>query len=342
MHNKTAHPVIVPLDMPPHNDRMSPHNTPTPQAESAALHTVLGAGGVIARELTANLLAQGVRLRLASRSAHAAPAGTHAVVTDLLDPAAVDRAVAGSAVVHLVAGLRYDTTAWQTEWPRVMAHTIEACLRHGARLVFFDNVYAYGRVDGPMTEDTPFNPCSRKGEVRAAIATTLLGAMRRNGLTAQIARSADFYGPGATNSLVESVVVARLRAGKTPQWVGDPRAVHTFTYTPDAGTALARLALEPSAWGQTWHLPTSAQAMTGEQLVRLANELAGQPHRMQVAPRWLLRAMGWFVPILRENDEMMYQFERDYRFDSRKIERAFGLRATDYREGLQRTLGSVG
>ena len=330
--------------MPPHNGRMSPHNTPQPQPESAALHTVLGAGGVIARELTANLLAQGLRLRLASAQR---PCGTRGRYADGGHPTcstpppwtARSRAAPWSTWWR---GLRYDTTAWQTEWPRVMANTIEACLRHGARLVFFDNVYAYGRVDGPMTEDTPFNPCSRKGEVRAMIATTLLDAMRRSGLTAQIARSADFYGPGATNSLVESVVVARLRAGKTPQWVGDPRAVHTFTYTPDAGAALARLALEPSAWGQTWHLPTSAQAMTGEQLVRLANELAGKPHRMQVAPRWLLRAMGWFVPILRENDEMMYQFEHDYRFDSRKIERSFGLRAIGYREGLQRTLGSVG
>ena len=305
-------------------------------------HTILGAGGVIARELNTALLAQGAQVRLASRRVHLAPAGAEHVVTDLLDAGAVDRAVAGSDVVHLVAGLRYDTAVWQSEWPRVMAHTIEACLRHGARLVFFDNVYAYGQVDGPMTEDTPFNPCSRKGEVRAAIATTLLDAMRRDGLQALVARSADFYGPGATNSLIESVVVARLRAGKTPQWVGNPDAVHSFTYTPDAGAALARLAQEPTAWGQTWHLPTSTEAMTGERLVRLANELAGRPHRMQVAPRWLLRAMGWFVPILRENDEMMYQFEHDYRFDSRKIERAFGLRATGYREGLQRTLASAG
>lgn len=308
---------------------------------TSSRHTILGAGGVIARELTDALQAQGAHVRLASRRVQSAPAGTEHMLADLLDAGAVDRAVAGSDVVHLVAGLRYDTAVWQSEWPRVMAHAIEACLRHGARLAFFDNVYAYGQVDGPMTEDTPFNPCSRKGEVRAAIAATLLDAMRHRGLTALIARSADFYGPGATNSLIESVVVARLRAGKTPQWVGRPDAVHTFTYTPDAGAALARLTLEPTAWGQTWHLPTSAEAMTGDRLVRLANELAGRPQRVQVAPRWLLRAMGWFVPILRENDEMMYQFEHDYRFDSRKIERAFGLRATGYREGMQRTLASA-
>ena len=315
---------------------MNPTPTPALAPSPQGLHTVLGAGGVIARELTTALLARGVPVRLVSRQPHPAPAGVECLSADLLDARAVDRAVAGSEVVHLVAGLRYDTAVWREEWPRVMAHTVDACLRHGARLAFFDNVYAYGRVEGPMTEDTPFNPCSRKGEVRAQIATTLLEAMRGGGLRALIARSADFYGPGATNSLIEAVVLARLRANKTPQWIGNPHAVHSFTFTPDAGSALAHLSLQPAAWEQTWHLPTSAEAITGDQLVRLANEQAGRPHRLQVAPRWLLRAMGWFVPVLRENEEMMYQFEHDYRFDSRKIERAFGLAATPYREGIAR------
>jgi len=31
------------------------------------------------------------------------------------------------------------------------------------RLVFFDNVYMYGKVEGVMTEQTPFHPCSKKG-----------------------------------------------------------------------------------------------------------------------------------------------------------------------------------
>ena len=61
--------------------------------------------------------------------------------------------------------------------------------------------------------------------------------------------------------------------------------------------------------------------MSGERFVRLACELAGRPYRLQVAPSWMLRLMGLFMPVLRENQEMMYQFEHDYRFDSSK----FGL-----------------
>jgi hypothetical protein len=53
----------------------------------------------------------------------------------------------------------------------------------------------------------------------------------------------------------------------------------------------------------------------------------------------MLRLMGLFVPVLRENDEMMYQFEHDYRFDSSKIESAFGLRPTPYLQGIRASLG---
>lgn len=316
----------------------APHTAST---SGSGLHTVLGAGGVIARELSLQLARDGRRIRQVGRRPAAVQPTDELKAADLLDERATTDAVAGSEVVYLVAGLPYSAAVWRAQWPRVMQNAISACRRHGARLVFFDNVYAYGRVEGAMTEATPFNPCSRKGEVRAAIATTLLDAMRRGDVQALIARSADFYGPGARLSLLEAVFFARLRAGKAPQWVGNPTLPHTFTFTPDAGRALAALGQAPLAFGQTWHLPT-AQTMdggpvTGRALARDACRLAGQPDRLQVAPRWLLQAMGWFVPILRENDEMMYQYQHGYRFDSGKIEQAFGLLPTPCGEGLAQT-----
>lgn len=69
-----------------------------------------------------------------------------------------------------------------------------------------------------------------------------------------------------------------------------------------------------------------------------------RPHAHQgdcpLAPRWTLRLMGLFVPVLRENDEMMYQFEFDYRFDSSKIEAAYSLAPTPAREGIATSLGA--
>jgi nucleoside-diphosphate-sugar epimerase len=303
-----------------------------------SMQTILGANGVIGRELSRHLRTYTDRIRQVSRTPRREHPTADLVCADLLDARATADAVAGSSVTYLVAGLKYDYKVWQEQWPIVMRHAIDGCKRHGSALVFFDNVYAYGRVDGVMTEDTPYNPCSRKGEVRARIATMFMDEVKRDELRGMIVRSADFYGPAAVLSLTHAMVTERLKAKKTPQWIGNPKAVHTFTYTPDAGRTVALLGNTATAYGQVWHALTSHEPMTGEQYVRIACELSGRPYRLQVAPRWMLSVLGVFVPVLRENMEMLYQFEHDYRFDSSKLERAFGLTATTYREGIAATL----
>jgi nucleoside-diphosphate-sugar epimerase len=302
------------------------------------MQTILGANGVIGRDLSTRLPQYASRIRQVSRSPQAVNATDELFPADLLDSKATADAVAGSEITYLVAGLTYDWKVWEEQWPRVMRNAIDACKRHGSALVFFDNVYAYGHVNGVMTESTPYNPCSRKGEIRARIATTFMDEVTRGELRGAIVRAADFYGPGAALSVTHATVTERLKAGKTPQWIGNPKAVHTFTYTRDAGHTLALVGNTPSAFGQVWHALTSKEPITGEQYVRIACELAGRPYGLQAAPRWLLTLMGIFVPVVRESLEMLYQFEDDYRFDSSKVEQAFGLTATTYREGLAATL----
>jgi nucleoside-diphosphate-sugar epimerase len=168
----------------------------------------------------------------------------------------------------------------------------------------------------------------------------LMDDVKRGELRAMIVRAADFYGPGAVLSLTHATVTERLKARKTPQWVGSANVVHTFTYTPDAGRTAALLGNTAAAYGQVWHAVTSKEPMTGEQYVRIACELSGRPYALQVAPRWMLFLMGIFVPVVRENMEMLYQFEHDYRFDSTKVERALRLTATGYRDGIAATLNA--
>jgi nucleoside-diphosphate-sugar epimerase len=305
------------------------------------MHTILGANGTIARDLSRELVSSTTDIRQVSRNPRKVNPGDETVVADLLDARATANAVAGSEVVYLTAGLQYDLAVWREQWPRIMRTVIDACSRHGARLVFFDNVYAYGLVDGPMTEETPFNPTSRKGEVRARIATMLLDEMRAGNLQGMIARAADFYGPNAVQSFPHVTVFQRLKAGKSPQWLGNADKVHTFTFTPDAGKALAVLGRSPEAYGQTWHLPTTREPFTGKDFVRLACELAGRPYKLQIMPRWMMKLLEVFISVLRENEEMMYQFDHDYRFDSSKIELAYGLQPTPYRQGIGACLGTA-
>jgi nucleoside-diphosphate-sugar epimerase len=95
-----------------------------------------------------------------------------------------------------------------------------------------------------------------------------------------------------------------------------------------------------SAYGQVWHALTSKEPITGEQYVRFACEASRRPYKLQTVPRWMLSVMSLFVPVVRENMEMLYQFEYDYRFDSTKAERALGLAPTGYREGIAATMAA--
>lgn len=303
------------------------------------MQTILGANGIIGQELSKNLGQYTSQIRQVSRNPRKVNATDTLQQADLLSYEQTDQAVAGSEVVYLVAGLKYDISVWRDQWPKVMKNVLDACKKHNSKLVFFDNVYAYGKVDGIMTEETPFNPNSRKGEVRASIATMLLDEIKSNNLQGMIVRAADFYGPGATLSLTHAAVHERLKQGKGAQWIGDPKKIHTFTYTPDAGKTVAVLGNTASAFNQTWHALTSAERITGEDYVRIACTTLNIPFKaVQTLPRFGVRILGLFMPVLRESVEMIYQFENDYIFDSSKFERAFSLKATTYLDGIKASL----
>ena len=220
----------------------------------------------------------------------------------------------------------------------LMQNVINACRKAGARLVFFDNVYAYGKVDGWMTENTTYQAMSRKGQVRKRIAEMLMHEVELGHLEACIARSADFYGPGCNTSFVNMVVMARHARGLKAQWMADATVPHSFTYTPDAGKATAMLGNNAQSWNQVWHLPTAKPPLTGEEWVRMSAALTGAPAGVQVMPVWMMRLLGLFIGPLRESIELIYQNDSPYLFDSGKFEHAFGFRTTPYQEGIARTI----
>ncbi len=302
--------------------------------------TVLGAGGAIGNELVKLLAAGKQPFRLVGRNPRPTPGATETVAVDLSDKDQAIRAVAGSSVVHLVVGLKYDHGIWQEMWPRIMGNTIEACKRAGAKLVFFDNVYMYGRVDGPMTEETPFNPCSRKGEVRAKIATALTHEWKAGALTGMIARSADFYGPDTLNGVPNLLVLQPLSRKQKASWLVNDSVPHSFTYTPDAAQSLVRLAERATAWNQTWHVPTAPNPLTGKEFVTLAAKEFGVAPKYRVLSRTMVRFAGFFNPPVRESYEMLYQNDSPYLFDSSKFGREFGFAGTPYADGIHATAAS--
>jgi nucleoside-diphosphate-sugar epimerase len=305
------------------------------------MQTILGAGGIIGTELAKSLPKYTDHIRLVSRHPKKINHTDEIVSVDLLDAKQVMAAVKGSDVVYLTAGLPYNIKTWQSQWHVIMENVIEACLEQNAKLVFFDNVYAYGRVNGWMTEATPMNPSSKKGEVRKKLAEMVMDAISREKLKAIIARSADFYGPHTPLSFVNVMVFDNFRKGKKAQWLVNDKVKHSLTYTPDAGKATALLGNTESAYNQVWHLPTDRTALTGKEFIEQVAKEFGLSPRYMVLPRWMVQMVGLFNGIIRESVEMLYQNDSEYLFDSSKFDKAFDFKATSYSQGIRETVKSM-
>lgn len=286
------------------------------------MQTVLGAGGAIGDALAAALPQYTQSVRLVSRSPKKVVGNEELFPADLTQLAAVEKAVAGSGIVYLTAGLPYKLSVWQQQWLVIMSNTIAACKKHGCKLVFFDNNYLYAAEEMPhQTEQSKVAPPSKKGVVRAGLVKQLEAAMAA-GLPALIARAPDFYGPGIKTSMLQETVYANLKKGKKAMLLGPPHVKHNYIFTPDAGAATALLGNTADAYGQTWHLPAS-EVMTGRKWVELFAQALNVTPRYTQLPAFFLKLGGLFNPMLREVPEMLYQSKQDYFFESTKFAQRF-------------------
>lgn len=304
------------------------------------MQVILGAGGAIGNELAKELRTYTEVIRLVGRNPQKVNGDDELFVADLTQKEQVKKAVKGADVAYLTVGLPYKINVWKMQWPLVMSNVIEACKKYKTKLVFFDNIYMYNPEKlNPMTEETDILPSSKKGKVRAQIAQMVLDEINSGKLKALIARSADFYGPGINNSVLIETVFKNLKAGKKANWFCSTKFNHNFTYTPDAAKATALLGNTDSAYGQIWHLPTT-EPMTGHQWIEaFAKELGVQPKTM-VVPKFLISMMGIFNPIMKEFVEMLYQYDRDYDFDSSKFETVFKVKPTPIESAITKIVNS--
>jgi nucleoside-diphosphate-sugar epimerase len=303
------------------------------------MQTILGANGTIGSVLARELVKYTNKIRLVSRHPKRVNETDELFPADLTNPANINQAVEGSDVVYLVVGLDYKLGVWEEQWPRLMKATIAACIKHNARLVFFDNVYMYDINSIPhMTEDSPVNPPSKKGAVRKQIAQMIMDEVKAGRLMAIIARSADFYGPKNEKSFVNEMVYKNFLKKMRANWFVDANKKHSFTFTPDAARGTAILGNTNDAYNAIWHLPTDRNAMTGKEFVGLFAKEMNVPDKIFVMPVWMIKIVGLFVPVLKEMPEMMYQYDRDYFFDSSKFEKRFNFVPTTYAEGVKLTV----
>jgi nucleoside-diphosphate-sugar epimerase len=300
------------------------------------MQTIIGSGGAIGVPLAKELTRYTGKIRLVSRKPVSINDTDELFPLDVTDFGRLDEAIAGSEIVYVTIGFKYDIKVWQKVWPTFMKTVIDSCLKHNSKLVFFDNVYMYDKSEIPfMTENSVINPPSRKGIVRKIVHEMIMEEVDKGSLKALIARSADFYGPFLRGSMLGEMAITNLLKNKDPMAFGDLDRIHTYTYTPDAGRAVALLGNTPDAYGQVWHLPTTKEKLTNRQWINIIADELNKKAKIRVIPEWVVRLMGIFSPVMREFPEMMYQFESDYIFDSSKFEKRFNQKATPAKEGVK-------
>lgn len=300
------------------------------------MQTILGSGGAIGIPLARELKKYTNKIRLVSRNPKKVNETDELYPIDVNDITQIDKAIAGSEVVYVVIGFEYKLSVWQNIWPRFLKEVISACKMHHAKLVLFDNVYMYDKLAIPfMTESSPINAPSKKGEVRQQLHEMIMNEVEKSTLTALIARSADFYGPDNKNSALNMMVVDNLLKGKKAQAFGNINKIHTYTYTPDAAAATALLGNTIDAYNQVWHVPTTKEKLTTRQWIKLIADEIRVEAKIQTLPVWLIKILGLFIPVMREFPEMIYQNEQDFIFDSTKFEKRFGITSTAPKDGIR-------
>ena len=299
------------------------------------LHVVLGTGPLglaVARHLTRT----GDRVRAVNRGGRAdLPESVEVVAANVAEAGDAKRACDAASVIYHCANPPY--ARWPELHPPLMRAIIDGASSAGAKLVFGDNLYAYGPVDGPLTEDLPHRARGPNGRTRARIAEDLLAAHEDGRVQAAIGRGSDFFGPHAHQSTVGDRVFTRALADKPAQVLGDPDAPHTVTYIEDFARALVTLGERDEALGAVWHVP-NAETVPTRQFVEMVFGEVGRPPRLRVAPRWGLTLAGVLNPTIRAVREQLYQSERPWMVDSGRFEQTFGWRATPLHEAIHATL----
>jgi nucleoside-diphosphate-sugar epimerase len=302
------------------------------------IHVVYGAGQV-GVPLALRLVARGHEVRVVTRSgAGAGTPGVVAVKADAAEPEAAAAAAREATALYHCMNPPYRARTWEEQLPRLAEALLAAAGRSGARLVVLDNLYAYGDPRGrALDEESPVDPCSRKGEIRARVAGRLLEAHRRGDARVVLGRASDFVGPGGVNTYFGEQLWRRVLAGRSAQAITRTDTRHSYHYVPDVAAALAALGEAPEqALGRSWMLPVAPAITTGEMLARLA-AAAGYPARVERVPRLVVSLLAVFLPLLREIQEMEYQWDGDFVVDDRRFRAAFGLAPTPLDEVVRAT-----
>jgi nucleoside-diphosphate-sugar epimerase len=301
---------------------------------------VLGASGGVGGEVARALLARGWRVRALARTPRAESGlDVEWVQGDAMLCADVVAAARGVAlIVHAVNPPGYRN--WDTLVLPMIDNTIAAAHDSGARILLPGTIYNYGAATaGPLREDTPQQPSSRKGALRVQMEERLHAAAA-HGVRALVVRAGDFFGPRPGNNWFSQGLVKPgqpLRAITSP---GTPGAGHAWAYLPDLAATMVRLVEQEARLGafETFHFAGHWDD-DGTRMAAAIRRAAGKPDLpVRRLPWWALRLLSPCVPLFREMLEMRYLWQRPFELDNAKLLRFLG---SETHTPLDRAVGAA-
>ncbi len=283
-----------------------------------ALHVIVGAGPV-GSALARELLGRGETVRVVTRSGSGED-GTERIAADASDATRLAELSTGAAAIYNCVNPPYHR--WAQDWPPVANALLHAAETSGAVLAVTGNLYGYGPVDAPMTEQTPLAATGTKGRVRVTMWRDALAAHEAGRIRTFEVRGSDYLGG---NSILSTVIAPAWRKGKRALVPGPLDVPHTFTDVRDVATLLAVGATDERAWGQAWHVPSPDPITIGRLADVAAAELGVTP-KLRALPYAAVWAAGIFDPFVRELRETQHQFRRPFVLDSSAAQQTFGLK----------------
>ena len=301
------------------------------------MQTILGANGIIGEELALELRNNYTdQIKLVGRNPQKVHPNDNLFKADLLNLESFVTALENTEIAYLTVGLPYDSEIWLRDWVIVMKNAIAACKKNNCKLVYFDNTYAYPQDSKIQTEETPLTSEGKKGRGKKLAAELLLKAIANKENEAVICRAPEFYGPGKTKGLTNSLIFENLKNGKEPKVFLKDNVLRTLIFTPDASKAMALIGNTADTFGQTWHLPCDDNRLTYKQFIAEIGHQLGREIKYKVLPWLVLKIGSFFNKNLKETQELLPRYAIDNIFESSKFKTRFpDFKVTKYSEGIR-------
>ena len=301
------------------------------------MQVILGANGIIGEELAKELRTNYTnKIKLVGRNPKKVNPDDILFKGDLLNSKDVNKAIENSEIAYLTVGLPYKSEVWLRDWPKIMQNVILGCKANNCKLVYFDNTYAYPQNTKTQQENTLLKSEGKKGKAKKIVAEILLKAIEEKEINAVICRAPEFYGPGKTKGITNTLIFERLKMNKKPKVFLNDNVVRTLIYTSDASKAMALIGNEPETYGQTWHLPCDDNRLTYKEIIEEISKQLGRTIKYDILNSFILKIASFFNKNIKETQELLPRYEIDNIFNSSKFKLRFpDFKVTSYQEGIK-------